>query len=99
MHTNAAAALETESIVDLVTGQVPAVGTTDDVSAADRAYAYVRREVLCRRVAGNDLITEGQIADAVGVSRTPVREALLRLQADGMVRLLPKRGALVLPVT
>lgn len=99
MHTNAAAALETDSIVDLVTGQVPAVGTTDDVSAADRAYAYVRREVLCRRVAGNDLITEGQIADAVGVSRTPVREALLRLQADGMVRLLPKRGALVLPVT
>ena len=47
----------------------------------------------------HDLLTEGELADAVGVSRTPVREALLRLQADGLVRLLPKRGALVLPVT
>jgi DNA-binding GntR family transcriptional regulator len=35
----------------------------------------------------------------VGASRTPVREALLRLQGEGLVRLLPKRGALVLPVT
>ena len=33
------------------------------------------------------------------MSRTPVREALLRLEAEGMVRLLPKRGALVLPVS
>ena len=33
------------------------------------------------------------------MSRTPVREALLRLEAQGMIRLLPKRGALVLPVT
>ena len=50
-------------------------------------------------MAANELISEGQVADAVGVSRTPVREALLRLQAEGMLRLLPKRGALVLPVT
>ncbi|WP_116995650.1 GntR family transcriptional regulator [Desertimonas flava] len=98
-----AATLDPESLADLVTGQTNAVAggpaAVSEASAADRAYAYVRGEVLCRRIAGNDLITEGQIADAVGVSRTPVREALLRLQADGMVRLLPKRGALVLPVT
>ena len=35
----------------------------------------------------------------MGASHTPVREALLRLQGEGLVRLLPKRGALVLPVT
>ena len=80
------------------TGEVTRVLAVN-ASAADRAYAYVRAEVLTRRIAANDLISEGQIADAVGVSRTPVREALLRLQAEGMVRLLPKRGALVLPVT
>ena len=45
------------------------------------------------------MLSEGQIALAVGVSRTPVREALLRLEAEGVLRLLPKRGALVLPVT
>jgi DNA-binding GntR family transcriptional regulator len=68
-------------------------------SAADRVYAYAKDAVLSRRYAPHDLLTEGELATAVGVSRTPVREALLRLQADGLVRLLPKRGALVLPVT
>lgn len=68
-------------------------------SAADRVYAYAKEAVLARRFAPHELITEGELASAVGVSRTPVREALLRLQADGLVRLLPKRGALVLPVT
>jgi len=68
-------------------------------SAAERAYAYVKGEILARRFAAHDLLSEGQLADAVGISRTPVREALLRLQGEGLVRLLPKRGALVLPVT
>lgn len=81
-----------------ITGQITAVPAVD-ASASDRAYAYVRGEILTRRFAANELISEGQVADAVGVSRTPVREALLRLQAEGMLRLLPKRGALVLPVS
>ncbi len=70
-----------------------------NASAADRAYAFVREGILARRFAANDLLSEGQVADAIGVSRTPVREALLRLQSEGMLRLLPKRGALVLPVS
>src|SRR6478736_2531024 len=81
-----------------ISGQITAVPPAG-ASATDRAYAYVRGEVLARRFAANELISEGQVADAVGVSRTPVPKALLRLQADGMLRLLPKRGALVLPVT
>ncbi len=68
-------------------------------SAADRVFEHVRRGILNRRYADNDLLAEGDIALETGVSRTPVREALLRLESQGMVRLLPKRGALVLPVT
>ncbi len=72
---------------------------TAQPSAADRVYQHVRAGILTRRLADNDLLAEGRIADETGVSRTPVREALLRLEAEGMVRLLPKRGALVLPVS
>ncbi|MET3803511.1 DNA-binding GntR family transcriptional regulator [Nakamurella sp. UYEF19] len=69
------------------------------VSAAERVYQHVRTGILTRRFADNDLLAEGRIAEEIAVSRTPVREALLRLEAEGMVRLLPKRGALVLPVS
>lgn len=68
-------------------------------TAADRVYAHAKAGILTRRYAPHELLTEGELGDSVGVSRTPVREALLRLQAEGLVRLLPKRGALVQPVT
>ncbi|MEZ0163787.1 GntR family transcriptional regulator [Kineococcus sp. LSe6-4] len=67
--------------------------------AADRVYAHVKQAVLDRTLPGGHLLTEGEVADELGVSRTPVREGLLRLQAEGLVRLIPKRGALVVPVS
>lgn len=73
--------------------------TSGHPSAADRVYKHVRTGILTRRFPDNDLLSEGRIADETGVSRTPVREALLRLESEGMIRLLPKRGALVLPVS
>ncbi|MFD4999063.1 GntR family transcriptional regulator [Streptomyces buecherae] len=68
-------------------------------SAADRVYAYVKQAVLERHYEGGTLLTEGDLAEAVGVSRTPVREALLRLEVEGLIKLYPKKGALVLPVS
>ncbi|WP_432514063.1 GntR family transcriptional regulator [Kineococcus sp. SYSU DK001] len=70
-----------------------------DASASERVHAHVKQRILDRTLPGGQLITEGEIAEAVGVSRTPVREGLLRLEAEGLVRLLPKRGALVVPVS
>ncbi|MFG2131026.1 GntR family transcriptional regulator [Streptomyces sp. NPDC048751] len=67
--------------------------------AADRVYAHVKQGVLDRRYEGGILLTEGELAEAVGVSRTPVREALLRLEVEGLIKLYPKKGALVLPVS
>ncbi|GGS87068.1 GntR family transcriptional regulator [Streptomyces chromofuscus] len=67
--------------------------------AADRVYTHVKQGVLDRRYEGGTLLTEGELADAVGVSRTPVREALLRLEVEGLIKLYPKKGALVLPVS
>ncbi|MGY4991120.1 FCD domain-containing protein [Streptomyces sp. SID8375] len=67
--------------------------------AAERVYAHIKDAVLERRYEGGMLLTEGELADAVGVSRTPVREALLRLEVEGLIKLYPKKGALVLPVS
>ena len=40
-------------------------------------------------------LDERQLADQLGVSRTPIREALVRLEHEGLVRILPRRGAYV----
>jgi len=68
-------------------------------TATERAYSHTKARVLDGTYPGGALITEGDVSDAVGVSRTPVREAFLRLQAEGLLRLYPKRGALVVPVS
>ncbi|MCW2643526.1 MAG: gntR-family transcriptional regulator [Dactylosporangium sp.] len=69
------------------------------ISATTRVYQHLKRAILEQLHPGGTLLTEAEIAEAVGVSRTPVREALLRLEAEGLVALYPKRGALVLPVS
>ena len=71
----------------------------DTDPAAERAYQFLKSAILSREYAGGSLITEGEVAEAVGVSRTPVREAMLRLSAEGLLRLYPKRGALVVSVS
>lgn len=69
------------------------------LSAADRVYAHVKQDILDGALPGGVFVTEGGLAAETGVSRTPVREALLRLEGEGLVRLYPKKGALVAPPT
>ncbi|WP_149360430.1 GntR family transcriptional regulator [Lolliginicoccus suaedae] len=67
-------------------------------SASDRAYESVKERIITGALAGGELISEGDVARELGVSRTPVREGFLRLEAEGWMRLYPKRGALVVPI-
>ena len=68
-------------------------------SAADRAYAFVKHRIISGGYPGGALISEGEVSAALEISRTPVREAFLRLSVEGLLRLYPKRGALVVPVS
>jgi DNA-binding GntR family transcriptional regulator len=61
--------------------------------AADIAYSELRRRILAGGMPAGTHLGEAEIAGSLGVSRTPVREALQRLSADGLVDLLPHRGA------
>ena len=49
--------------------------------ASQRAYDFAKWAILSAVYEGGDVITEGSPADEIGVSRTPAREALLRLEA------------------
>lgn len=80
-------------------GKGGAVTGISGLSAKERAYRDTKSRILDGSLPGGDLITEGQVADTLAMSRTPVREAFLRLEAEGLLRLFPKRGALVVAVS
>jgi DNA-binding GntR family transcriptional regulator len=84
-----------------VSSATPAESATppNATPAADRAYQHVKAGLLDGTFPDGHLLSEGEIATALQMSRTPVREAFLRLQTEGFLRLYPKRGALVIPVT
>lgn len=67
----------------------------DAGKAAEVTYATIRRQILSGERASGEWLREGDLAAAIGVSRTPVREALRRLAAEGLVRHEPNRGVQV----
>ncbi|MER7660222.1 GntR family transcriptional regulator [Streptomyces sp. NPDC096193] len=68
-------------------------------SGRDKAYAYLKDHVLTDPDMQGTFLSEQDLADRIGVSRTPIREALLLLAAEDLVHLVPKRGAQVVPLT
>src|ERR1044072_1341687 len=68
-------------------------------SASERAYRHVKDRVLTGKLPGGELISEGEIAEALGMSRTPGRGAFQQLESEGLLKLYPKKGALVVPVS
>lgn len=61
-------------------------------------YEKLRRAILSLSVQPGENLEEKELVERFGISRTPVREALIRLAADGLVVLLPNRGARVAAV-
>ena len=67
----------------------------DRTSAAEAAARELRALILSRQLPAGTLLHQGELAAHLGVSRTPLREALQRLTAEGLVRIDPHRGAIV----
>lgn len=68
-------------------------------SFADHAYARLKQLILSGELEANAVIDEAIEAKAAGISRTPVREALLRLQAEGLIEIARGRGIRVKPIS
>jgi DNA-binding GntR family transcriptional regulator len=67
-------------------------------SAAARVYSHVKERLLDGTFPGGALLSENELSQQLGLSRTPVRQAFVQLEAEGLLELYPKRGALVVPV-
>ncbi len=65
----------------------------------DTAYQHIRRRILDNVWSPGYQALEQEIALQLGMSRTPVHEALMRLASEGLVEVAPRRGMRVLPVS
>jgi len=65
------------------------------IRAADRAYQMLRRDIVTGALGPGLRLGEVDLAEQYGLSRTPIRESLRRLASEGLVEVLPHRGARV----
>ncbi|MDQ1582021.1 MAG: hypothetical protein QOF36_75 [Microbacteriaceae bacterium] len=65
-------------------------------SLSDQVFATIREAIISRTLAPGSAVTEAQLAKDLGVSKTPVREALLRLREVGLVQSMPIRGMTII---
>ncbi|GGG77283.1 GntR family transcriptional regulator [Salipiger pallidus] len=78
---------------DRIGGQAPVYRTL-----ADRAYDQIRTRITTGSFAVTDAFTEADLSSELNMSKTPVREALVRLQAESFVKAIPRRGYTIAPI-
>ncbi len=66
--------------------------------AADLIYRELHRDIVSMRLKPNSKISEKDLLEHFGVSRTPLREAVLRLADEGLVNVFPQAGTFVAPI-
>jgi len=71
------------------------ISPQNDLPVREIAYEYLRTSVLSGRLAPGERLIEEYLAEKLGVSRTPVREALHKLESEGLIRALETRGFMV----
>lgn len=68
-------------------------------SLKEKAYRYIRESILNLRYPPGSFLDEARLVEEIGASRTPIREALNKLEQENLVRIFPKRGVLVCDLT
>lgn len=70
-----------------------------DNSLKQKAYRFIRDAISSNRLQGGEALNEKLLSEKLRISKTPVREAIQLLNKEGLVQIIPQRGALVAPVT
>ncbi|WP_447928172.1 GntR family transcriptional regulator [Vreelandella sp. EE27] len=68
-------------------------------SIKEKVYFHIRNKIIKSDILGGEFIEEEEVTDELGVSRTPVREAFSRLEAERFIDLIPRKGARVRQIT
>src|SRR3989442_12482928 len=68
-------------------------GTVNHPSLKDAAAAYLREQILTGQLTPGTKIDQDEISEALGMSRLPVREALIELAQESLIDAVPRRGA------
>lgn len=66
-----------------------------EVSLKQKAYEYIKKKIVDCDYLPDTFINEKQLMDEIKISRTPIREALSKLEQENLVAILPKRGVAV----
>lgn len=72
---------------------------TDKYSLRGRVYNRLREDILSGKLRENEELREIAIGEELGVSRTPVREAFRQLELEGLITIIPNKGAFVTGIT
>lgn len=72
---------------------------TDKYSLRGRVYHKIRDDILSGKYKENEELREITIGNELGVSRTPVREAFRQLELEGLIQIVPNKGAYVTGIT
>lgn len=71
----------------------------DNYSLSSRVFHTIRENILSGKYATDEELREKSIGEELGVSRTPVREALRQLELEGLVTIIPNKGAYVVGIS
>jgi len=77
----------------------PPSGTAARLPSSERAYREIKRRILDNEMPSGTVVLEEELGRLLGMSRTPVREAMIRLADEGMVEIRPRHGMRVLPIS
>ncbi|MCR4440842.1 MAG: GntR family transcriptional regulator [Peptococcaceae bacterium] len=70
-----------------------------DASLRNKVFKYIKTQIITGQYGPGESLVESKLAEELGVSRTPIREAIRLLELEGLVEITPNKGAVVLGIT
>ena len=81
--------------INFSSSRQPATAPKSAAQLRELAYAQIKQRIISCEYRPGDAINEAQLTAALGIGRTPIHQALHRLEVEGMVTIMPRKGVMV----